>query len=62
MHLADLTAYVEADQRLVSLYADQRGWARKAVLNIASAGAFSSDRTIAQYADEIWHAKACLVR
>ena len=59
MHLADLTAYVEADQRLLALYSDQRGWTRNAVLNIASSGTFSSDRTIAQYADEIWHAKAC---
>jgi glycogen phosphorylase len=60
-HLADLKSYLEADQALVSLYADRDGWARKAILNIAGSGKFSSDRTIAQYAAEIWHAKPCPV-
>src|SRR4029434_2259370 len=49
MHLADLMAYLEADARLVALYADGRAWARKALLNIAGSGKFSSDRTIAEY-------------
>jgi glycogen phosphorylase len=62
MHLADLMAYVDADQRVLNLYSDQTAWLRKAVLNIAGSGFFSSDRTIAQYADEIWGAKACAVR
>jgi starch phosphorylase len=63
MHLADLTAYLEADKRLVELYAtDPDGWARKAILNIASSGQFSSDRTITQYAAEIWGAKPCPVQ
>ncbi len=61
MHLADLTAYLEADRALCSLYADHEAWARKAILNVASSGKFSSDRTIAQYAAEIWHAKPCPV-
>ena len=61
MHLADLTAYLEADRALCSLYADREAWARKAILNVASSGKFSSDRTIAQYATEIWHAKPCPV-
>jgi glycogen phosphorylase len=61
MHLADLSAYLEADRRLIDLYADPAGWARKVVLNIAGSGSFSSDRTIAQYATEIWHAKPCPV-
>jgi starch phosphorylase len=61
MHLADLKSYLEADQRLVELYADLAGWARKAVLNIASSGKFSSDRTIAEYAADIWNAKPCPV-
>jgi starch phosphorylase len=59
MHLADLQSYLEADGRLVALYADRRGWARKAILNIASSGKFSSDRTIAEYAADIWKAEPC---
>jgi glycogen phosphorylase len=61
MHLADLTSYLEADQRLVELYADQDAWARKAILNVASSGKFSSDRTIAQYAADIWEVRPCPV-
>jgi starch phosphorylase len=61
MHLADLTAYLEADRALCSLYADRDGWARKAILNVAGSGKFSSDRTIAQYAAEIWQAQPCPV-
>jgi glycogen phosphorylase len=61
MHLADLTSYLEADRRLLELYADPQEWARKAILNIASSGKFSSDRTIAEYAAEIWGAKPCPV-
>jgi len=59
MHLADLKSYLAADQRLVDLYADPQAWARMAILNIASSGEFSSDRTIAQYASGIWGAKPC---
>ena len=61
MHLADLQSYMEADRRLTALYADRTGWARKAILNVAGSGKFSSDRTIAQYATEIWNAKPCPV-
>ena len=61
MHLADLRSYLEADQRLCQLYADRDGWAHKAILNVAASGKFSSDRTIAQYAAEIWNAKPCPV-
>jgi starch phosphorylase len=42
-------------------YADPRGWARKAVLNVASSGRFSSDRAIAEYARDIWGARSCPV-
>lgn len=59
LHLADLKSYSEAHERLGQLYADQEGWSRKAVLNIAASGRFSSDRTIEQYAKEIWHAAPC---
>jgi glycogen phosphorylase len=61
MHLADLQSYLEADHRLTRLYADKHAWARKAILNVAGSGKFSSDRTIAQYAAEIWNAKPCPV-
>jgi len=61
MHLADLAAYLEADRKLCALYADPDGWARKAILNVASSGKFSSDRTIAEYAADIWHVAPCPV-
>ncbi len=61
MHLADLKSYLEADQKLTALYADGEAWARKAILNVAASGTFSSDHTIAQYATEIWQAKPCPV-
>ncbi len=59
MHLADLKSYLDADERLCALYADPDEWARKAILNVAASGKFSSDRTISQYASEIWDVKPC---
>ena len=61
MHLADLKSYLEADRRLVDLYADREEWARKAILNVAASGKFSSDRTIAEYAKDIWNVTPCAV-
>jgi starch phosphorylase len=61
MHLADLKSYLQADQQLGKLYADPASWSRKAILNVASSGKFSSDRTIGEYATDIWNAKACPV-
>jgi starch phosphorylase len=61
MHLADLTSFCQAHERLGALYADPDAWAHKAILNIASSGKFSSDRTIAEYAAEIWKAEPCPV-
>ncbi len=61
LHLADLKSYSEAHARLGELYADQEKWSRKAVLNIAASRTFSSDRTIAEYAGDIWHAEPCPV-
>jgi starch phosphorylase len=58
-HLADLTSYAQAHQRLGELYADQQAWMREAILNIAASGQFSSDRTIAEYAKEIWSIQPC---
>jgi starch phosphorylase len=61
MHLADLKSYLDADQQLCELYADPDGWAYKAILNVAGSGKFSSDRTIAEYASEVWNARPCPV-
>jgi starch phosphorylase len=59
MHLADLTSYTQAQDRLGDLYSSPSEWARKAILNVASSGKFSSDRTIHEYASEIWKAEPC---
>jgi glycogen phosphorylase len=61
LHLADLKSYLEADQRLVDLYGEPKAWASKAILNVAGSGKFSSDRTIAEYAREIWNVQSCPV-
>jgi starch phosphorylase len=61
MHLADLRSYGETHTRLGRLYADPEAWARKAILNVAGSGRFSSDRTISEYATQIWGAKPCPV-
>jgi glycogen phosphorylase len=59
MHLADLNSYLTADAQMSALYADSDQWARTAILNVAGSGKFSSDRTIAEYATEIWNVKPC---
>jgi starch phosphorylase len=61
MHLADLTSYCQAHERLDALYADPGAWAHKAILNVASSGKFSSDRAIAEYAADIWKVQPCPV-
>jgi starch phosphorylase len=61
MRLADLGSYLEADQRLHELYGDPHAWTRKAILNVAGSGKFSSDRTIAEYAADIWKVESCPV-
>lgn len=61
MHLADLRSYCEAQERLGRLYIDPGAWAMKAILNIASSGRFSSDRSIAEYARDIWQVAPCPV-
>jgi glycogen phosphorylase len=61
MHLADLPAYLKTDAELVKVYADADEWNRRAILNVASSGKFSSDRTIAEYAADIWNAEPCPV-
>jgi len=54
-HLADLSDYARAHRELDKCYADRETWARKAIINVACSGRFSSDRTIREYADEIWN-------
>jgi starch phosphorylase len=57
-HLADLPDYARAHRELDACYADRRDWLRKALLNVATSGKFSSDRTIREYAEHIWHLRA----
>ena len=59
MLLADLREYIQTQERVDAAYRDVEGWDRKAILNVARAGKFSSDRTIKQYASEIWHLEPC---
>jgi starch phosphorylase len=61
MHLADLTAYTQAQERVSQLYADRQEWARKAIINVSCSGKFSSDRTIQEYAADIWKVEPCPV-
>ena len=55
MLLADLPTYAEAEQRMVHAYADRENWNRMSLINIARSGIFAADRSIADYADTIWH-------
>jgi starch phosphorylase len=61
MHLADLTAYTQAQTQVGKLYQDRDAWTRKAIINVACSGRFSSDRSIAEYAADIWGAEPCPV-
>lgn len=54
--LADYGAYVTCQERIADLYRNQEEWTKKAILNVAGMGKFSSDRTIKEYAEKIWHA------
>jgi starch phosphorylase len=62
MHLADLTSYCQAQVKVGSLYVEPQAWARKAILNVARSGKFSSDRTISEYASDIWKVEPCPVQ
>ena len=55
--IADFRSYIDAQKRVSSLYQDQEEWSRQSIINVANSGWFSSDRTIGQYAEEIWKAK-----
>ncbi|MGN1346601.1 MAG: glycogen/starch/alpha-glucan phosphorylase, partial [Eubacteriales bacterium] len=58
MCLADYDSYINVYERMIKTYADEETWTRKSLLNIAGAGFFSSDRSIREYADNIWHITA----
>lgn len=60
--LADFRAYVEAQKKVEEAYRDEMGWAKKALLNTACSGKFTSDRTIQQYVDEIWKLNKIIVK
>ncbi len=53
--LKDFKSYAEAQKKVEAAYRDEQGWAKKAIMNVACSGKFTSDRTIQQYVDEIWH-------
>ncbi|MBQ7933268.1 MAG: glycogen/starch/alpha-glucan phosphorylase [Lachnospiraceae bacterium] len=53
--LKDFKSYAEAQKRVEAAYRDEANWAKSAILNVACSGKFTSDRTIQQYVDEIWH-------
>ncbi len=53
--LKDFKAYAEAQKKVEEAYRNKSGWAKSAILNVACSGKFTSDRTIQQYVDEIWH-------
>jgi starch phosphorylase len=61
MHMADFAGYIDAQKRIEESYRNQDKWAKMAILNVVHSGKFSSDRTIQQYADEIWNVKPCKV-
>ena len=61
MHLADLASYAEAQNRVGATYVDAHAWTERAIRDVAASGRFSSDRTIAEYAAQVWDVKPCPV-
>ncbi|MDC7227119.1 MAG: glycogen/starch/alpha-glucan phosphorylase [Spirochaetales bacterium] len=62
MHLADLSSYIDIQKQIGLKYSDKTSWMRSSLMNIAGSGKFSSDRTIREYAEEIWDIKTCHVK
>ena len=60
--LADFRSYADAQKRVEEAYKDEKGWAKKALLNTACSGKFTSDRTIQEYVDDIWQLDKVMVR
>ena len=55
MTLLDVKDYIQTKERMLADYEDEKAWEKKALVNIAKAGFFSSDRTIREYNEDIWH-------
>ena len=53
--LKDFRSYADAQKQVEKAYRDEKGWAKSAILNVACSGKFTSDRTIQEYVDDIWH-------
>lgn len=62
MHLADLRSYADTQQKIMETYGNQRRWLQMSIHNIAGCGKFSSDRTIREYAEEVWNIQPCEVK
>lgn len=60
--LADFRSYAEAQKRVEAAYRDEKGWAKMALLNTACSGKFTSDRTIQEYVDDIWHLDKLVIK
>ena len=60
--LADFRSYAEAQKRVEEAYKDEKRWAKMALLNTACSGKFTSDRTIQEYVDDIWHLDKVIVK
>ncbi|HPI26777.1 MAG TPA: glycogen/starch/alpha-glucan phosphorylase, partial [Candidatus Cloacimonadota bacterium] len=61
MHMADFRAFVEASDAVDKLYLNKEEWVKKAIINIARIGKFSSDRAIMEYAEDIWKVKPLIL-
>ncbi len=61
MHFADFASYAEAQRKAEAYYRDKDSWTRSSLMNIAGSGKFSSDRTIREYAEQIWKIQSCPV-
>ena len=60
--LKDFRSYADAQKQVEKAYRDEKGWAKSAILNVACSGKFTSDRTIQEYVDDIWHLDKVIVR
>jgi len=57
MCLADFDSYLNVYQNMIKIYADEESWTKKSLLNIAGSGFFAADRSIREYAENIWHTR-----